>query len=269
MQHLPSSPNKYRVLFWLWGIAGALFLAVSLSAPSKALERNQQAVTALAESRAAAEKAKQTGSATPEAAALQQALFARATERAAACVKLLEKDRPQDALVASVEEAMTRLESGQAFVALKALLELAGKDRAKPDSPWTPQTPIIERALAETRYKIALMCKEGGDGFEDWSKYAEAAARSYLELAERAPSAKENQAYLRSLAVCTRLIHGGDDATHSLGFPACRTIDCVLIARTWKRPPPGGGGGGSNSPPEGKKEQWKEPPEPNQSTQGR
>lgn len=238
---------------------------VAFGPVASGLERNRQAAAALDAARAAALMAREVGR---EA---QDKCLADASKRADECVNLLGASQAEIVAVAQVERALIDLDSGQALAALDELLALAAKDRPVPGAPWTPNTAMIEAAIAETRYKIALMCRQEGDGFQSWSKYAEAAARSYQTLADQpAVGEGERAAYLMNLATCARLIHGGDEASHSLGFPARKTQDCSKKARIWERQRPNGGGGGGNDPKNpAQEETWTRPPEPNQDTKGR
>ena len=260
-----SSRSRYRKLFWLWCILGAGLVAAALSPQIGRMERHRQASEALQSAREALVQAKDARPASEGGEGSPNALFALAMKRASACISVLGKERPDLVVAAKVVMALVELESGRAFEALTLLSHLENEDRPGHDSPWTGNTPLIEEAVAETRYKIALMCKAEGDGFENWSaKYAEPAAKIYQELADRASTAKEKDAHLRNLATCTRLIHGNDESAHSLGFPACRTKDCARIARVWRRPPP-------NSPPPLNPDDkpWETPPEPNETTLGK
>ncbi len=229
---------------------------------ARRLEKNQQAVAALDAARQALDQVRAAG---PKAQDTQLILAARRTEE---CVAILEGQQDACAVVAKVDAALVNVESGHAFEALDALILLTDQDRPRPDSPWTNNTPIIENAIGETRYKIAVMCLEEGDGYQIWSKFAEAAARSYQELAEHSTTAADKDRNSKNLAICTRLIYGGKEVNHSLGFPARPTPDCVKIARKWTRPPPSGGtkSSGSSNP---KTPAWSEPPEPNETTVGR
>lgn len=280
-----SSRKVYRILFWLWCIVGVALLAGAFSPQLRRLERNRQAAHALESARDALSQVR-AATATPGGDRdSQMRLLERAAKQAEKCADLLGKEHAEAAVAAEVERALVDLESGHAFDALKVLTNLEKKDRPNPrsprDPPWTRNTPMIVNAIAETRYKIALMCREEGDGYENWSNDAEQAAHYYQELADHpTTTADDRERHLKNLATCTRLIHGADDSSHSLGFPACKTIDCVRIARTWERPPPsggggsggeGGGGGGNNGggggAPDGKP--WKEPPEPDENTKGK
>ena len=252
-----SSRSRYRIIFGLWCLLGIGLIAASYSVFARKLERNQKAATAVAAAREALEAVRKAG---PAVTADQ---LKQAAERAAESINLLEgTQNPGLLMQAKVEAALVDLESGRAFEALNALSLLADEDRPRQDSPWTSSTPVIENAIAETRYKIAVMCLDEGDGYQMWTKFAEAAARSYQELADHSATPEEKDRHLKNLAICTRLIHGGNDVSHTLGFPARRTIDCVKVARKWVRPQP-------NPKDKPKDDPNPEPPEPNESTEGR
>lgn len=275
MNPATSSRKRHRLYFWLWCVLGIVLAAAAYSPQLETLKRNRQAEEALASARKAMADLRASAAdpkANPEA---QSKLLELAARSARECLTLLKAEKPEVAMAAEVELALVELESGHAFDALTDLTKLSDKDRPSADSPWTRNTPVIEAALAETRYKLALMCRKDGDGYENWSKYAETAARSYQVLAEHAASATEREVYLKNLAICTRLLHGEDDAAHSLGFPARHTVDCVIIARVWRRPPPEGDPDKKKDPkdpndPNDPKGPWDpSPPAPTKDTKGR
>lgn len=251
MKSQHSSRNRYRVLFGLWCAIGIALLTAAFSPQQRRRGQNLQAVAALNSACDALAQAKQPGS---DAAGL----FSQAQKSAEESVRLFGSDQPDAVLAAKVELALIDIEAGRAIDALSNLEELVATDRPKADSPWTRNTFLIEAALAEARYKIAVTCRTQGDGYENWSKYAEAAARSYQQLANRAPEA-EKAVHLKNLATCTRLIHGGPDSNHSLGLPSVPVPDCPVVLRIRKRPPP----------PHPNDEPWQEPQEPDENTEGR
>lgn len=271
MKTQSSSRKSYRLLFAAWLLGGVAAIAATRSPQYRALERNQQAAGTFTSVLKSVEQAR-LSSLTPDADPnLRNSLLNRAMQDSLACIQLLENDHPNALLAARVQQNLIALESGRCFDALGDLLNLAEADRPSAGAEWTENTPLIEAAVAETRYKIALMCKDEGDGFENWSRYAEAAARGYQDLADHATTAAEKKQHLHNLAVCTRLIYGKDETHHSLGFPACRTTDCALVARVWKRIPPPKGGGRADKKNDGSPDgiPWVEPPPPTESTQGR
>jgi len=262
-----SYRNRWRILFGVWCVAGLVILAAAYSPQLRTREKNRLGVETLTAARAALDQAKSSKKGSEE----QGKLLALAAKLADESASIFSMESADATVVAKVERARVDLESGRAFEALGALMNLSDADRPGPDALWSANTPIIESALAETRYKIALMCRAEGDGYENWSKYAEAAARSYQVLAEKASSSgdTDEEMYLKNLATCTRLINGRDEDNHSLGFPTRPTPDCVMVARRWKRPPPSGGSGSSNQDPVESPTTPAPPPEPNETTKGR
>jgi hypothetical protein len=267
MKNPSSSRKRYRLLFLAWlipGIALAWFLigphAAERNREQLAAEKFDAALTALTLARASVGR-----SPTPEIRAEQDRLLAEAASNAEASMNIYRTIGSSHSIQAEVLLAIIAVESGHAFDGLNELLALADLDRAEGRGQWTANTANIQAAIAETRYRIALMCRAEGDGYENWSKFAEEAAHGFRELAARAgDDTTARERYLTNLAVCTRLIHGGDNALHSLGFPIRSTQDCARVAQLWKRPPPSGGSGRSDTTT------WqKPPPEPNETTVGR
>lgn len=229
-------------------------------------QRQAQAKNNLAMAREMLSEARSSASGSAE----QIQLLADAARLNDESIGTLEGQSADSAVIAKVQRARIDLESGEAFAALTDLIVLSDLDRPTVDSPWTSNTAVIESAIAETRYKIALMCRSEGDGYENWSKYVEAAALSYKELSDRNPTEREKDDYVKNLAVCTRLLHGRDEDSHSLGLPALPTPNCAKQAREWTRPPPqgGGGSGGKSDDNKEKNEPWVKPPESDETTQG-
>lgn len=228
MKDPDSSRKRARILFGVWGALGIALIAAAFSPQLRHLDRNQRAVESLASAQEALAQVKKLGAEAPDA------LFATARERAEASVALLGGAGAETAVNAQVELALVDLESGRADQALKTLSELAAADGPATGAGWTANTPLIQAALAESLYKFAMMCRKQGDGFDNWSLYAEEAAGIYRELADRSEGA-DREACLKNLAACTRLIHGESEGNHSLGFPARETADCPRIGRLWQR----------------------------------
>jgi hypothetical protein len=273
MKNPSSSRKRYRLLFLAWlipGIALAWFLigphAAERNREQLAAEKFDAALTALTLARASVGR-----SPTPEIRAEQDRLLAEAASNAEASMNIYRTIGSSHSIQAEVLLAIIAVEFGRAFDGLDELLALADLDRAEGGGQWTTNTANIQAAIAETRYRIALMCRAEGDGYENWSKFAEEAAHGFRELASRAgDDTTATERYLTNLAVCTRLIYGGDDPTHSLGFPTRSTQDCARVAQLWKRPPPSGSGSGSGNSGSGDPTPWRNPPpEPNETTVGR
>lgn len=248
-------------------------LILAIGPHARKMRDQDQALLALAAAHEALVAAQNAAVEAPTANIVetQDELLAVARQRSNEADRLLRTALPEATIQTDVLLALLDLESGRAFDALEALLDIADRDRPHNDAPWTENTAMIQAAIAETRFKIALMCRAEGDGFENWSRFAEEAAHTYRDLAANPlVSPEERKHYLRNLAICTRLLHGSDENSHSLGFPVRSTVDCARIARVWRRPPPGGGGGAGGGSGAGDVEPWRTPPpEPDQDTIGR